>query len=400
MKLRQISSPASAALLLATPAAAMLRCGEIVASGRKFDLSALGGPHSVTVSRPVGPNSHNTTFTTDICYNLKWKDGVDNDQQCKHGTRVCATERIVGHRGDEKFDDFNEAWSVAGSLQQYGGGPLDSEAVYLPTSDSNADAEKDGLRIIVKGGWHNMGNGQKRQQRAIIEFICDANLEGTEGEWKGEDEYVPGDDETSERRSLTDPMLYNAAEDGDKKEGGGEDKPDKPVQLGDNEKQALLFNSYGPLDSDTNVDVLRLTWKTKYACLKSDGGKGDSPSEDSPSSHWGFFTWLVILVFLGTASYLIFGSWLNYNRYGARGWDLLPHGDTIRDIPYLLKDWTRRVLSTVQGSGSGSRGGYSARSTMPFDPNRRRACGMTVFCGFSLNTPETCSSGTNSTLSA
>lgn len=62
--------------------------------------------------------------------------------------------------------------------------------------------------------------------------------------------------------------------------------------------------------------------------------------------------------FLGTAAYLIFGSWLNYNRYGARGWDLLPHGDTIRDVPYIFNDWIRRVLSTVQGGGS--RGGYSA----------------------------------------
>lgn len=62
--------------------------------------------------------------------------------------------------------------------------------------------------------------------------------------------------------------------------------------------------------------------------------------------------------FLGTAAYLIFGSWLNYNRYGARGWDLLPHGDTIRDIPYLFKDWSRKVVDTV--TGSQSRGGYSA----------------------------------------
>lgn len=62
--------------------------------------------------------------------------------------------------------------------------------------------------------------------------------------------------------------------------------------------------------------------------------------------------------FFGTAAYLIFGSWLNYNRYGARGWDLLPHGDSIRDVPFLLKDWLRRALNTVQGSGS--RGGYSA----------------------------------------
>ena len=63
-------------------------------------------------------------------------------------------------------------------------------------------------------------------------------------------------------------------------------------------------------------------------------------------------------VFMGTAAYLIFGSWLNYNRYGARGWDLLPHGDTIRDIPYLLQDWTRGVVRLLQGGGS--RGGYSA----------------------------------------
>lgn len=62
------------------------------------------------------------------------------------------------------------------------------------------------------------------------------------------------------------------------------------------------------------------------------------------------------------AAYLIFGSWLNYNRYGARGWDLLPHGDTIRDVPYLLKDWARRVLGRGGGVGLGNgiRGGYSA----------------------------------------
>lgn len=64
--------------------------------------------------------------------------------------------------------------------------------------------------------------------------------------------------------------------------------------------------------------------------------------------------------FLATATYLIFGSWLNYNRYGARGWDLLPHGDTIRDMPYLVKDWSKKVVDTVSGSGVGGRGGYSA----------------------------------------
>jgi hypothetical protein len=88
---------------------------------------------------------------------------------------------------------------------------------------------------------------------------------------------------------------------------------------------------------------------------------GSSPGSSSCKSQ--FLQQFILLipyfsVFLATASYLIFGSWLNYNRYGARGWDLLPHGDTIRDVPYLFKGWTKRVVNTV--SGSGYRGGYSA----------------------------------------
>ena len=63
-------------------------------------------------------------------------------------------------------------------------------------------------------------------------------------------------------------------------------------------------------------------------------------------------------VFLVIAAYLIFGSWLNYNRYGARGWDLVPHGDSIRDLPYTVKEWSKSLVGVVQSGGS--RGGYSA----------------------------------------
>lgn len=66
----------------------------------------------------------------------------------------------------------------------------------------------------------------------------------------------------------------------------------------------------------------------------------------------------LLRAFLGASAYLIFGSWLNYNRYGARGWDMLPHSDALRDVPYLFRDWARRVINTI--SGPGSRGGYSA----------------------------------------
>lgn len=64
-------------------------------------------------------------------------------------------------------------------------------------------------------------------------------------------------------------------------------------------------------------------------------------------------------VFLLAAAYIIFGSWLNYNRYGARGWDLIPHGDTIRDLPYIVKDFGSSMAGRVQVGGE-SRGGYSA----------------------------------------
>lgn len=33
---------------------------------------------------------------------------------------------------------------------------------------------------------------------------------------------------------------------------------------------------------------------------------------------------------MGIAAYLIFGSWLNWQRHSARGWDLVPHSETLR----------------------------------------------------------------------
>ncbi|KAI1777561.1 autophagy-related protein 27 [Hypoxylon cercidicola] len=360
MKLLTIHA-ADAALLLSllfAPTAAMLRCDHIQADGQKFDLSKLGGPHSVVTSRIIGDAAHNTTYTVDICRALKKSSDVKKDEQCPNGSRVCAIKRIG--------DQWEEAIPIAGELKSHGGFDLDPEVTRLSTSDSNSDSQKQGVRVVMKGGFYHIPSGPKRAQRAIIEFICDEKRNGTEGEWNPKDDkYENGDgpaegEESFDARS-TNPLLYRAEDDGgDGGEGDGDDGDDgddespKEVQLGIENDPSLIFNSYEPMDADSNIDVLRLTWLSKYACEKRD----DEGSDEKPSTHWGFFTWLVILVFIGTAAYLIFGSWLNYNRYGARGWDLLPHGDTIRDIPYLLKDWTRRVLNTVQGSGS--RGGYSA----------------------------------------
>ncbi|KAF3928474.1 hypothetical protein ABW20_dc0106363 [Dactylellina cionopaga] len=152
-----------------------------------------------------------------------------------------------------------------------------------------------GLNVTLHGGEY----GEKKlKQKAVVQFLCD-KMTGTE-------------------------------------------EPDKDGK-GDN---ALKFLSY-------DEETLTLEWKTKSAC---EGGSAE-PLPESKGS-WGFFTWFIVIAFLAVAAYLIFGSWLNYNKYGARGWDLLPHNDTLRDLPYLIKDFLRRAVNTFQGSGG--RGGYSA----------------------------------------
>ncbi|KAI1084560.1 autophagy-related protein 27 [Whalleya microplaca] len=382
MRFPALNTPADAAaalplalalglLLAPVPAAAMFDCNHIVADKQRFDLSALGGPHSVVMSHQEGQVWHNTTYTVDICGYLKKKGDVSKTEQCPNGSKVCAIQRLITV-GENPTDTFSKAFPLAGNLQDHGGKPLDPELTRLSTSDSHSDSQKEGLRLVMKGGFDKTDSGKKRQQRVIIEFLCDPKRNGTEGEYDPEDKYDrDGDPDGKYERSddplsarSSNPLLYRAeGDDGNGEDGGdgGDDGGDddgasKEIQLGNGVDPSLVYNSYGPMDDNSDMDVLRLTWSSKYACEKR--ADGDDEGDEQPNPHWGFFTWLVILVFLGTAAYLIFGSWLNYNRYGARGWDLVPHGDTIRDVPYLMKDWARRVLNTVQGSGS--RGGYSA----------------------------------------
>jgi len=118
-----------------------------------------------------------------------------------------------------------------------------------------------------------MGGGQylddekaKKDAGAVIEFQCDPTRSGLEG--------LTTHEETAEEEQL------QAKEDGDD-------------QIGD-KSRSLQFKSFAP--ADDNSYVLKLDWKTRYACddyLSSK--KGGS------SSHWGFFTWFIVMyVFLSS----------------------------------------------------------------------------------------------------
>ncbi|KAK3947865.1 autophagy-related protein 27 [Pseudoneurospora amorphoporcata] len=333
------SLPSTITATTAASPAQVMHCKEIVVDGHKYNFGELGGPHTVVTNEYDPPAYYNYTYTLDICAPLKRKGDVKKEEQCGADARVC---RLKHHYSpSDKKSTFETATTLAG------GSSFHYEASKL---DSSSDHKDGGVKLTLTGYKH-----QARQQKVVINFLCNKTLTGTEGEVEGEDQYEK-------------PKLFATRDDDEKKEEEGDDGyPETQKKAEGDKAQALLWNGYKHVSED--VDLLELTWHTKFACLDDatgdkpkdgddkDKDKGGNGQEDINKS-WGFFTWLVVLLFLAIAAYLIFGSWLNYNRYGARGWDLLPHGDTIRDIPYLLKDWTRRVLNTVQSSGS--RGGYSA----------------------------------------
>ncbi|KAL8675502.1 MAG: hypothetical protein Q9168_000014 [Polycauliona sp. 1 TL-2023] len=326
-KFPSISCPVTIQLLLLLPTLTYgFDCSHIRADKQSFDISDLGNPISVMKSEnhSPSPTMTNTTFTIDICKPLKKAKGIPKEEDCPNGTRICAIKRLINTF--ENSTSFEDAIPIAGQYTLHGGTELDPDITRLKTSSTASDREKEGFRLAVQGPKYPETNGLK--QKAVIEFLCADKATEKKEEIKKRQGVVAGRDDEEEDHSAT----GEVADDGH----GG----------------TLKYLDYSTVGES---QVLSLEWRTKYAC--EDAGKNGSDDKNS-SGHWGVFTWFIIIIFLGTAAYLIFGSWLNYNRYSARGWDLVPHSETIRDIPYIFKDWMRRVVSTLQGGGS--RGGYSA----------------------------------------
>ncbi len=138
---------------------------------------------------------------------------------------------------------------IAGELKDYGGGSLDAKVTRLKTAESQKDSEREGLRIELNGGFY-----AKRKQMAIVEFICDPERTGLETDLEPEDKYESGDEKS---------------------------------EVG---SPSLTFVKYEKDIPDTEVDTLRLEWRTKYACEKQ-----QDDDNMATSGHWGFFTWFLIM---------------------------------------------------------------------------------------------------------
>lgn len=257
------ASVSSALLIMLLPALASAadNC-KVVADGVTFDLSPLKGSSSVTDSKSTPPTVKNMTWTIDPCGPIEWPKDKKKEEICPEGSHVCGIEWIH-NPADSSKDQIDRIIPIAGD---FGTAKLSPTYTRLKSSTAEADANKEGVRVELHGGEYPPGDGGKKQ-KAVVEFICDKDKTGLEGQER------------------------------DGKTVAGE--------------RSLKYLGY-------DGDVLKLQWRTKQACEQQTGSDGDGGSQ------WGFFTWFIIIAFMLVAAYLIFGSWLNYNRYGARGYVQLP----------------------------------------------------------------------------
>lgn len=165
---------------------------------------------------------------------------------------------------------------IAGDLKIHGGGNLDPQWTLLSNSPSHADSEKEGLRLEIGGGpKHARQDDSKKRQKAIIEFLCDRNRTGLEGEMRN-------------------PYYEKRAEavEGDEKNDESDDRDGEDTSPAEPSLKFLKYDTTG-----TEYDILRLEWTTKYACVgekDENGGKGNDDG-NGESASWGFFTWFILM---------------------------------------------------------------------------------------------------------
>lgn len=174
-------------------------------------------------------------------------------------------ERIV----NENTSILERGWPIAGELKQHAGGHLDEKWERLKTFTSNSDLSIEGIRLHMNGGFFIKDSGEKRPQKAIVEFICDKTRTGTENLITPEDEYIlPKVKEVILVEKSNRIITYN------------EDSVDPKAS-------SLTFVEYNQDRED--FDILQLSWRTKFACE-------NTPNQEKlEDRHWGFFTWLIVV---------------------------------------------------------------------------------------------------------
>lgn len=105
--------------------------------------------------------------------------------------------------------------------------------------------------------------------------------------------------------------------------------------------------------------TVTVEWKTPAGCKTSETKKPDEGSAPESSTGSGI-SWFFILLLLCFFGYFAIGAYYNYNHFGASGWDLIPHRDFWREVPYLFRDFIDHLCATFRPGYQSSRRGYVA----------------------------------------
>jgi hypothetical protein len=254
-------------------------CKDILADGAHFNFKELGGPHVVHYQESdiAKELEWRYNFTIDICNSLKWHKGGSAATECHHGARVCGIRENI----DLSKDDNSTITpiDIAGTYATQNGRKIDAKFENLGHSKSNKDAGLEGVRATLNGGRFPFDSHRDGvNQRAIIEFVCDKERTGLEGDEMDKSPHEDGDKDDSEDDKKD-----------DKKEEKLRRREEKTKGKCEDSDSSLRFCGYEmeKEEKDKEVQTLRLEWRTKYACA-------DAPSPDG-GSHWGFFGWFFIM---------------------------------------------------------------------------------------------------------
>lgn len=211
---------------------------------------------------------------------------------------MCGIEKVQLPDSDE--------WNLVGII------PVSGDAKHPGTSNVTSTAT--GLQLELAGGaW-----GDLTDLRAVIDFVCDHD---------------------------------------------------------DDKESTLEFANF-------DFKTLRLSWTSRHACSKSAPGtppekapSSPTPTDPAPSEPdlttpdnpdkdvnvegggWGFFTWVFVLGLLGCVAYVGLHAWRNYKRYGTVTPANARSSEFLRDIPFLLRDFVRKVAGTFS---AGTSTGYTS----------------------------------------
>ena len=180
---------------------------------------------------------------------------------------------------------------IAGEYTSSHGRGLEPDLTRLKNSGSHSDSKKEGVRVELNGGRYPFDKSTGRQQKAIIEFECIPDKTGLEGDERDSREKLTDDDAGKSKLVRADAGEKVGDDEKDGKEGSGDKDGKDDDKMPEKNNASLTLVSYRlEGEGDKQVEVLRLNWQTKYAC---EGQRRSSPP--SKSSHWGFFTWFLIV---------------------------------------------------------------------------------------------------------